>query len=85
MNTDDESVAFRRHWDITYKSTGKSMLVDSNLSEDALTMTTIMIWDSQASFDEAMADPVVITKWAIRKQYNIANGIVLSDRIVETT
>ena len=85
LGSDAESVAFLRHWDETFKFNGKLIFVDSQISEDQLTMTTIMLWDSQASYDEAMADPIVINKWNLRREYNRANGIVLTDRTTGTT
>jgi len=84
LGSDDESVAFLSHWEDTVKINGKLIFVDSQISEDQLTMTTIMLWDSQASYDEAMDDPIVINKWNLRREYNTANGIVLADRTTET-
>ena len=84
MGEDDDSVAFRNHWNISYKQTSKLIFLDNLISEDQLTMTTIMLWDSQTTYDEAMADPIVSNKWALRKQHNNANGIILLDRKTET-
>jgi hypothetical protein len=84
MGQDSESVAFRSHWDATYKQTSKLLLLDSQLSSDRLTLTTMMLWESETAYNEAIADPIVSNKWALRKLYNMDNGIVLSDRTVET-
>lgn len=81
---DPDNVAFRSHWDVTYKQTGKLLLLDSQLSSDRLTLTTMMLWESENAYYEAIADPIVSNTWALRKLYNMANGIVLSDRTIET-
>jgi len=84
MGDDDDSVAFRIHWDTTYKQTSKLIFLDSQISSDQLTQTTTMIWESESAYNEAMADPIVINKWNIRKQYNITNGIVRTEMTAET-
>jgi hypothetical protein len=84
MGDDTDSVAFRRHWDTTYKQTSKLIFLDSQISDDGLTLITTMMWESEIAYNEAIADPIVSNKWALRKQYNIDNGIVLSERYVET-
>jgi hypothetical protein len=84
MGVDYDNVTFRSHWDATYKQTGKLIFLDSQLSLDRLTLTTMMLWDSEAAYNEAMADPIVSRKWNLRREYNTTNGIVLTDRTTET-
>ena len=83
LGENSDNVAFRSHRDATYKQTSKLLLLDSQLSSDRLTLTTMMLWDSEAAYNEAIADPVVSRKWNLRKEHNTANGIVLTDRTTE--
>ena len=84
LGRDSDSVAFRSHWDATYKQTSKLLFLDSQLSSDRLTLTTMMLWESEEAYNEAIADPIVSNKWNLRREYNTANGIVLTDRTTET-
>ena len=84
MGEDDDSVAFRSHWDTTYKQTSKLIFLDNQISGDQLTLITTMLWESETAYNEAIADTIVSNKWALRKQYNITNGIVLAERTVTT-
>jgi hypothetical protein len=84
MGEDTESVAFRNHWNTTYKQTSKLLVLDSQLSSDNLTLITMMLWESERVYDEAMTDPIVSNKWNLRRAHNTANGIVLTDRTTET-
>ena len=80
----EDSDAFRNHWAATYKQTSKLLFLDSQLSSDRLTLTTMMLWESEAAYNEAIADPIVSRKWNLRREHNTANGIVLTDRTTET-
>jgi len=76
LGTDDEAVQFRAHWEQAYKSTGKLLLLDQQLSIDQLTQTTVFFWDCEESYTNAMLDPIVAAHWAVREAHNDTNGIV---------
>lgn len=80
----EDSAAFRSHWDATYKQTSKLLFLDRQQSSDGLTLITTMLWESEEVYNEALADPIVSNKWNLRREYNTANGIVLTDRTTET-
>lgn len=80
---DAESVNFRKHWAATYKSTGKLLYVNHEMSEDQLTQTTTFLWDSEESCNEAWADPVFVAMRESRKAYHDANGITISEKVGE--
>lgn len=84
LGEDSDNITFRRHWNTAYKQTSKLLVLDSQLSSDGLTLTTTMLWESEAAYNEALADPIVSNKWNLRREYNTANGIVLTDRTTET-
>jgi hypothetical protein len=73
---DDKFTSFRAYWQETFKVSGKLLLVDRQLSEDQLTRTTTFFWDSEESYQQAIADPVVIAVWAERDAVHAALGIV---------
>lgn len=77
MGEDQDSVTFRQHWVSTYKETGKLLLLDQQLSPDRLSRTTTFFWDSEESYTQAMADPIVQGNWARKAAYNAANGITV--------
>lgn len=74
--TDQASVEFINHWVATYRETGKLLLIDRQFSPDKLTRTTVFFWDSEESYNQAVADPVVIAKWALRDAFHASQGIV---------
>ncbi len=80
----EDSDAFRSHWDATYKQTSKLLFLDRQQSSDGLTLITTMLWESEEVYNEALADPIVSNEWNLRREYNTANGIVLTDRTTET-
>jgi hypothetical protein len=84
MGEDSDNVTFRSHWDATYKQTSKLLFLDNQLSSDRLTLITMMLWESEEAYNEAIADPIVSSKWNLRREYNRVNGIVLVERTTET-
>jgi hypothetical protein len=75
---DSQHEAFRTNWGTKYLLTGKVMLAEIDLSSDKLTQTIVHAWDSEESFKESIADPVVIDFVAKREEYNNAHGITSS-------
>jgi hypothetical protein len=62
----------------TYILTGKLLNAETNISEDGLTLTTMLIWDSQASSDAWRNDPIVQEQFVqVMKSYHAANGITV--------
>jgi len=45
-------------------------------SSDGLTLVYSSVWDSQESFDEMMADPIIQKSISDFNEYNIENGII---------
>jgi hypothetical protein len=66
---------FRNNWGTKYLMTGKVMLAEITLSTDQLTQYIIHAWDSEESFNESIADPVVMDFVAKREAYNTIHGI----------
>jgi hypothetical protein len=75
---DGQHEAFRNNWGTKYLLTGKVMLAEIDLSSDKLTQTITHAWDSEESFNESIADPVVIDFATKREEYNNTHGITSS-------
>ena len=63
------------HFKQTYRDTGKLLSVKVNNSEDGLTMTSEWVWNTQADYDEWLADPKTIGWREIRTSHNEENFI----------
>jgi hypothetical protein len=59
----------------TYIQTGKQLDVVKNISEDGLTQTITILWDSQASQEAYINDPTIKTIFEDGETYRTANGI----------
>jgi len=59
----------------TYIQTGKQLDVVKNISEDGLTQTITILWDSQASQEAYINDPTIRTIFEDGETYRVANGI----------
>jgi len=66
----------------THITTGKHIDFSSSVSDNGLSLTTVIIWDSEASADQWRNDPVVIDGFInLMRSYLDANGIT----VVKTT
>lgn len=54
------SPEIKKHWVDNYKTTNKCLIVNAEISDNQLEMTTTMVWDNKASWDEYQADPVFV-------------------------
>ena len=54
------SAELKKHWADTYAITDKIIYVGTEMSEDQLELTMTMIWDSRASLDQMLTDPICI-------------------------
>ena len=79
----DSLADFRSHWNETYFLTNKVTRAETSLSIDKLSQTTTQIWNSEESYNEAMADPIVMEFYKTRKDYNDSHGIII-ENIVTT-
>lgn len=70
------SLEAKEYYKNNYKLTGKLVYVDVGLSDDGLTQTASMMWESKQVYDEFMADPIIGAQIRdISDEYRIANGI----------
>lgn len=86
----DQSIAFfdpknsmseevRNHIQQNYILTGKLLLSEDELSQDGLTLTTVIFWDSESSAREFGNDPVVSENlFKSGKSFTSDNNIELS-------
>jgi hypothetical protein len=60
----------------TYRDTGKILGFDRTISDDKLTVTTNLIWESSAAFAEYYTDPICIEKFlTVSAEYEQTNNI----------
>ena len=77
MQTDLVSNEFKQHWRDTYVQTDKLIYIHAEPSEDNLSLSITMIWDSRESVDAMLADPIVQENLlTIKNAYLEQNGIV---------
>ena len=79
----DDAEEINAYFNTTYKETGKQ--ISRSMQEiDELTAKTVSVWDSQASFDQLIADTFIIEKHtAAAIAYMEANGITRTRVITE--
>lgn len=79
----DDAEEISAYFDTTYIETGKQ--ISRNIYEkDELTSKTVSVWDSQASFDQLLADTFINGKWAdAATLYRETNGITRTRVITE--
>lgn len=68
----------------TYKTSGKIISSDFELSQDLLELTFIMIFDNEQSYLEYDNDPLLQEYWEIRKKYNDDSGIMMGPKELTT-
>ena len=75
-----ESLAYKQYVDTAYHATGKIVSSTSELDEDQLVMTRTVVWNSEESRNEFIADKIAQDEFALRtahhNQYNIVFRIV---------
>ena len=74
----DDAEEINAYFNTTYKETGKQI---SRFTQeiDELTAKTVSVWDSQASFDQLIADTFINEKWRDAAiLYREANGITVT-------
>lgn len=71
-----ESPEYRAHVDATYHTTGKIVSSTSELDDDQLILTKVVVWDSEESRNEYINDPVVQAEYAPRQDHHELYGIV---------
>jgi hypothetical protein len=71
----DQSI--RDYFFENYIETGKLIATEKNLSEDGLTLTKIMIWNSDQDRQDFIKDPFLIQHMHSKKsKYNAENNII---------
>ena len=70
------------HFKMTYRDTGKLLSVNVVNSEDGLTMTSEWVWNTQADYDEFLADPKTHGWHEIRDSHNAENFISSVPKLV---
>jgi|688.fasta_scaffold10038_4 hypothetical protein len=71
-----ESPEYRTYVNETYHQTGKIISSDSELDEDQLILTKVVVWDSEESRNEFVNDPNIKSEFIPRKEYHDMHGIV---------
>lgn len=81
----DTSVPFHTHiidgshFTTHYDMTGKRLEFSNTISDDGLTMTHRAKWLNIESFNESLNDPICITFFQERDNYNLKNNITYTD------
>lgn len=73
---------FIPHWWSEYRDPGKLVYLSQTLDDTLLIQTTIMKWIDQATYNAAMADPIVAKFYAASGAYSAANGITVQGPIL---
>lgn len=65
-----------KYWDETYVLTNKQLSSEHTLSDDGLTMTTVMIYASKDDWYDMTSDPYLNeTLFVMQREYNKNNNI----------
>ena len=76
-NSSNITQDMKRYLFFTYVSTGKQLDVEKTISEDGLTQTITILWDSEESNNEYMIDPITEIIKADSDAYRKEKGIRL--------
>ena len=80
----DDAEEIHAYFNTTYIETGKQ-ISRSTKKIDELTAKSVTVWDSQASFDQFLADTFINEKWRDAAiMYREANGITYI-RVIKAT
>ena len=66
----------RNYTDTTYNQTGKRISVNTTVSDNELQQITTSVWLDEATFNEFLADPVIVRHTDRVQEYNRSFEIV---------
>ena len=79
-----DKTEFSERLNSAYINTNKIVSNSMELSEDALSLTFHMVFDSEESYIEYDTDPILNNFWSARAEYNTIMGIVAGPKITGT-